>query len=161
MDAFWRVFQRISNGMRSVGAALLVVMAALTCVDVVGRLLKHPVFGSIELMYLMGALAVALALPDTHMASGHIGVEIVVSRFSRKVRALVDLFTGALSLALFAVVTWQMFSYSLKMMESGEVSMNLELPEYIIIFVVACGFVVFSFAIVKDLADTFGKLRGR
>jgi TRAP-type C4-dicarboxylate transport system permease small subunit len=159
MQILWKAIASLTDKMRLVGAALLVIMMLLTCVDVVGRLFRHPVFGSIELMSFMGALAVAMALPYTHSVKGHIGVEIVVDKLPSALRHLIELVTGLLSLILFGIVTWKMFEYSHKMMASGEVSMNLELPEYLIIAVVAIGFVIFELAIIKGLADTIGKLR--
>lgn len=155
MQAVWKFVQTLSSYMKLFGAFLLVVMAALTCVDVVGRFFRHPVFGSVELMSLMGAMAVAMALPDTHANKGHIGVEIVFNKLGRKSRQVMDIATGILTLILFSLVTWQMFEYSYKMMESGEVSMNLGLPEYLIIGVVAFGFVVFSVVIIRQLVEAF------
>jgi TRAP-type C4-dicarboxylate transport system permease small subunit len=159
MDSDWKFLRRITSGMRSTGALMLVAMTVLTCVDVIGRLFKHPVFGSVELMSLMGALTVAMALPDTHAARGHIGVELFVNRLPGKPRAVVALISGLMSLILFFLVSWQMLEYSVKMMKSGEVSMNLSLPEYLIIFSVAVGFTVFTVAIAKDVVDAMGKLR--
>lgn len=155
----WKIISFISDKMKIVGAACLVIMTLLTCVDVVGRLLRHPVFGSVEIMSFLGTFAVAMALPLTQELKGHIGVEIVVTKLSRKVRAVVDLCTALASLVLFGLVSWQMYDYSWKFKESGEVSMNLELPEYLIIFVVACSFVVFTIIIVKDIIENFRILR--
>jgi TRAP-type C4-dicarboxylate transport system permease small subunit len=107
----------------------------------------------------MGAIAVAMALPYTHSVKGHIGVEIVIDKLPRTLRKVIELVTGILSLVLFGIVTWKMFEYSVKMMESGEVSMNLGLPEYLIIGVVGFGFVMFSMTIIKGIAETFGELR--
>jgi hypothetical protein len=45
------------------------------------------------------------------------------------------------------------------MMASGEVSMNLELPEYLAIFVVASCFVAFSLMIIKGLVEKLEELR--
>jgi TRAP-type C4-dicarboxylate transport system permease small subunit len=161
MNQVWKALKFISDKMRIIGAAMLVAMAGLTCVDVVGRFFRHPVFGSIELMSLMGALAVAMALPDTHAARGHIGVEMFVDKLSTKKRAFVDMCTGVLSFGLIGVITWRMFDYSIKMAESGEVSMNLELPEYAIIFVVACCFVIFTLQTIQSIADSYAKLRAK
>ncbi|MFP4349688.1 MAG: TRAP transporter small permease [Thermodesulfobacteriota bacterium] len=145
--------------MKPIGAACLVGMTGLTCVDVVGRFFRHPVFGSVELVTFMGIFVVAFALPYTHENKGHIGVEILVQRFSRKTRAVVDIVTGLVSFVFFALVTWRLFLYAFKMAESGEVSMNLELPEYVIIFVVALCFVVFSLIIIKDIIENIAILR--
>jgi hypothetical protein len=43
------------------------------------------------------------------------------------------------------------------MKTSGEVSMNLEIPAYLIIGVVAFCFMVFTLAIVQDLVQTLRK----
>ena len=159
MDAVWKVFEWVSAKMRFIGAFMLMAMTALTCVDVVGRLFKHPVFGSIELMYLMGAIATAMALPDTHINNGHIGVELFVSKLPRRARALVEVIVGILSLALFCIVSYKMFEYSIKFRNSGEVSMNLGLPEYLIILVVACSFLVFTIFILRSILQSFDRLR--
>jgi TRAP-type C4-dicarboxylate transport system permease small subunit len=159
MQAIWKLIDQIADKMKFIGAGLLVIMMALTCVDVVGRLFRHPVFGSIELMSLMGAVAVAMALPYTHAVRGHIGVEIVIDKLPRTLRLVIEVITQLLSLVLFGIVTWKMFEYSIKMMESGEVSMNLELPEYLIIGVVGLGFVMFTLTIIKGIAETAGELR--
>lgn len=159
MQALWKFVDLLSGKMKLIGAGLLIIMALLTCVDVVGRFFRHPVFGSIELMSFMGALAVAMVLSDAHTSKSHIGVEIFVMKLPKKFRLMIDFCTNLISLVLFGLVTWKMSEYSLKVMESGEVSMNLELPEYLIISVVAFGFVIFALTIVKGLAETLGELR--
>lgn len=157
----WKFVELISDKMKLIGAGLLIIMALLTCVDVVGRFFRHPVFGSIELMSFMGALAVAMVLSDAHTAKSHIGVEIFVMKLPKRARLMIDFFTNLLGLVLFSLVTWKMAEYSLKVRESGEVSMNLELPEYLIISVVAFGFVIFVLNILKGLIDTLGELRAK
>jgi TRAP-type C4-dicarboxylate transport system permease small subunit len=161
MDSLWKIIQFISDKLKVIGAASLVGMTALTCVDVVGRYFKHPVFGSVELVTFMGVFSVAMALPFTHDTKGHIGVELFVIKLPSKTRAFIDLVTGLLSLVLFSIVMYQMFEYGAKMSASGEVSMNLELPEYMIIYIVAFCFVVFSLMIVKGIVESFSKLRGK
>jgi len=145
--------------MKIAGAACLIGMVALTCIDVVGRYFKHPLFGSVELVTFLGILAVAMSLPFAHDTKGHIGVELFVRRLPRRSRGIIDLGTGILSLGLFSLVTWRMLVYAIKMMRSGEVSMNLELPEYVIIFLVACCFMVFSLTILKSITQTVKELR--
>jgi len=161
MSSVLKWIQFLSNKMRPIGAACLVGMTALTCVDVVGRFFRHPVFGSVELVTFMGIFVVAFALPYTHENKGHIGVEILVRRFSRKTRAVIDMVTELVSFIFFGLVTWRMFLYAFKMEESGEVSMNLELPEYVIIFVVALCFVAFSLIIIKGFIEKITILRGK
>jgi TRAP-type C4-dicarboxylate transport system permease small subunit len=146
--------------MRVLGLWCLVGMMLLTCVDVIGRKFNHPIFGSVELVGFMATLAVAFALPYTHRVKAHIGVEILVQLLSERSQAIFELCTSILSLLLFAVVTWQMTVYGLTMQKSGTVSMSLELPEYVIIYLVAFCFLVFTLLILRDIVDNVQKLRG-
>jgi TRAP-type transport system small permease protein len=62
-------------------------------------------------------------------------------------------------LILFAVISWRMAVYAKTMQASGEVSMNLELPEHAIISVTAFCLVVFTLIILKDVINNIGKLK--
>ncbi len=159
MNPIWKAIQFVSDKMRAVGAICLCGMAALTCIDVVGRFFKHPIFGSVELVTFMGVLAVAFALPDTHYQKGHIGVEIIVTRLSATKRLVIDSITQITALVFFSIVSWRMVDYAFKMKASGEVSIELQLPEWLVIFAVAFCFIVFSLIIMKGIVENFRKLR--
>lgn len=161
INMFWKIHKIISTKMKQVGAACLFGMALLTACDVIGRMFKHPIFGSVELVTFLAVFVVAMALPFTHEDKGHIGVELFVRKLSRKTRAVIDIITGSASLILFVLVAWRMFIYAYKMKESGELSMNLQLPEYLVIFVVAVSCVVFCLSITKVLFDNIAKLRAK
>ena len=82
MTFFWKIVQWILDKMKIIGAGCLVGMMLLTCFDVVGRALGHPIFGSVEIVGIMAILSVVMAMPYTHQVQGHIGVEIIVRLFS-------------------------------------------------------------------------------
>ena len=158
MDLFWKIIQWVLDKMKIIGACCLVGMMLLTCVDVVGRAFGHPIFGSVEIVGFMAILSMVMAMPYTHQVQGHIGVEIVVRLLPEKTQTLIDICTGILSLILFAVVTWRMTVYANTMKESGEVSMNLELPEHFVIYVTAFCLLVFTLIILRDIINNFIKL---
>jgi len=133
----------------------------LTCADVVGRAFRHPIFGSVEIVGFMATLAVAMALPYTDKVKGHVGVEILVRLFSEKTQAVIDLCTRILSLGLFGLVAWRMTLYAKTMQDSGEVSISLELPEYMIIYVTAFCFLVFTLVILQDIIHIIRKIRNK
>ncbi len=160
MKLMWKVLRFISGLLRIMGLGCLVGMMLLTCVDVIGRKFGHPVFGSVELVGFMATMAVAFALPYTHQAKAHIGVEVLVQLFPEKTQTIVELCTHLVSLVLFAIVTWQMFLYADTIHKSGTVSMSLELPEHIIIYIVAVCFLIFSLVIVEDIVVNLQKSKG-
>ena len=159
MAFFWKIILWILDKMKIIGAACLVGMMLLTCVDVVGRAFGHPIFGSVEIVGFMATLSVVMAMPYTHQVQGHIGVEIVVRLFSEKTQTIIGICTGIVSLILFAVVTWRMTVYASTMRESGEVSMNLELPEHLVIYVTAFCLLIFTLIILKDILNNIRKLK--
>ena len=159
MNFFWKIVQWILDVMKIIGAACLVGMMLLTCVDVVGRAFGHPIFGSVEIVGYMAILSVVMAMPYTHHVRGHIGVELLVRLFSEKTQTIIDICTGIVSFILFAIITWRMTVYARTMHESGEVSMNLELPEHVVIYVAAICILVFTLIILKDIIDNIRKLK--
>lgn len=142
-----------------IGGFLLIAMVALTCCDVIGRMFGYPIYGAYELVFFMAAIVVAVALGESHAGDRHVGVEIVYNKLPEKVRNLLDLVTNLTALILFILVTVMMFNYGYGIMRSGEVSMNLGLPEYMIIYAVGAGFFIFSVIILKSIVDNFNRLR--
>ncbi len=161
MNKIWLIVEWLLVKMKIVGAACLVGMTFLTCADVVGRAFGYPIFGSVEIVGFMATLAVVMALPYTHQVNGHIGVEIVVRLLSEKTQTIIDICTGILSLGLFTLVTWLMILYARTMQESGEVSMNLELPEHLIIYVAALCLLVFTLNILQSIIINIRKLKSQ
>ena len=159
MNFFWNIIQWILDKMKIIGAGCLVGMMLLTCVDVVGRAFGHPIFGSVEIVGYMAILSVVMAMPYTHQVQGHIGVEIIVRLFSERTQTIIDICTGIVSLILFAIVTWRMTVYANTMKESGEVSMNLELPEHLVIYVTAFCLLTFTLVILRDILNNIRKLK--
>jgi hypothetical protein len=51
--------------------------------------------------------------------------------------------------------------YARTMQDSGEVSMNLELPEHVIIYLTAVCLVVFTLIILKDTINNIRKLKNQ
>ena len=143
----------VRSFLKIAGAATLTGMMLLTCADVVGRYLGKPIFGSVEIVGFLATLTVALALPYAHAMKSHIGVEILVQKLPSKTQALIELCTNTVALAFFTVVTWRMYIYADTFRKSGEVSMNLEFPEHIIIYLTAFCFLVFALSILEDIAN--------
>lgn len=142
--------------MRIIAAICLVGMAVMTGADVFLRgAFNTPIFGCEEIVSILGVIAVGFALPYTHYQKSHIGVEILVRRLSQRTRNAVKLVTNTATLALVGIITWRMYVYAGTLHESGEVSMNLELPEFMVVYVLAFGFFVYSICLVADIVKFF------
>ncbi|ADU63895.1 MAG: TRAP transporter small permease [Pseudodesulfovibrio sp.] len=150
------LLDRAEAGMRIAAAICLFGMALLTGADVLLRgIWNTPIFGCEEIVSILGIVVVGFALPYAHEQKSHIGVEIFVRRLPRGPRRAVKLVTDTATLALVAVIAWRMALYARTQSESGEVSMNLELPDYLIIYVLAFGFLVYALCVARDIVRFF------
>lgn len=152
------------NGVRTtlkvLGAVSLVGMMAITCVDVVGRYLKHPIFGSVEITGFLATMTAIMALAYTHEMSGHIGVEILVRHFSRTTQDIIELLTNFIGLVLCGMIAWRMFLYAQTIERSGEVSMNLKFPEHYIIYICSFCFLVLVLTMIEEIINLIRRLMG-
>lgn len=153
MGFFFKCVAGARSLLKIAGAVTLTGMMLLTCADVVGRYLGKPIFGSVEIVGFFATLTVALALPYAHAMKSHIGVEILVQKLAPRTQALIELSTNTVALLFFAIVTWRMYVYADTFRKSGEVSMNLELPEHVIIYLTAFCFLFFTLSILEDIVN--------
>jgi len=146
-----KILARIGSVMRIGGCLCLLGMALLTVADITGRLNRSPIFGSEEIVTFLAVLALGLSLPYAHSHRSHIGVEVFVQLMSTKVRRLLKLFRETLSVVFFATVTVMMLAYARDKQLSGEVSMNLGLPEYLFLYALGACFAVATLTMFVDL----------
>ena len=159
MTLFSKTLDKFSDILKIIGGVAITAMMALTVFDVVGRFFKYPIFGSIEIIGFLAAITVAAALPYTHKMEGHVGVELLVRLLPKKIQIGIKIITQTLTLFLFTLITWQMFLYARELDNTGEVSMNLGFPIHYLVYLIACGLVVFSVTIIETIIENFMKLR--
>jgi len=159
MTFFSKTLDKFSGILKIIGCVAIVAMMTLTVFDVVGRFFKYPIFGAIEIIGFLAAIIVATALPYTHKVEGHVGVEILVRLLPPKMQVGLKIITQALTLFLFSLITWQMFLYAMELDKTGEVSMNLQFPIHYLVYLIACGLLVFSVTIIETIFENIMKLK--
>lgn len=156
MESLWSFLDKLQDYMKMVAALCVAAMATITCCDVLLRAtINHPIFGSEELVSICALLTMALALPYSHKKDVHIGVEILVRLFSKRTQSAIRMVTNTLSVILMAIISWRIFIFASAMANSGERSMNLQLPMYYFAYILGVGFVIFSIFILKDIIMFF------
>ena len=159
MHMLWELTKALRDLLKVLGAVALMGMTLLTCADVVGRYLGHPIFGSVEIVGFLATIIVAGALPYTYKIGGHVGVEILMQNASRKTQIRVRLITRTLTLILFSLITWQMFLHAAELRQMGEVSMSLKFPTYYIAYILGFGLLIFSVTILETICQDITELR--
>ena len=113
-----------------VAAATLLVLSAVTVIDVVGRyVFNTPIGGADEMTVFLMAVGVYAVLPRISHREEHIAVDIVDLVFPRRLLGLRQALLNAMGAAFMAMVTWRMSIIAARMVEGNEVTMFLRLPK--------------------------------
>ncbi|MGD9369163.1 MAG: TRAP transporter small permease [Desulfobacteraceae bacterium] len=149
-------FQLISGGMGKIirpvkkiflalSAVCLALMMFLTALDVGLRyIFNSPIPGALELVEYMMALIVPFALTITAFEKAHIGVELVMDRFPKRLRACVACVTNLMVFTLYGLITWQSFLYIFEQRDSGMTSAVLLIPQYPFVVSLTAAFALLS-----------------
>ena len=149
-----KTVDRLITILKWFGAFCTAGMMFLTCIDIVMRLAGRPLLGAVEFTGFLTTAAMAAALPYTHVMRSHVGVDLLVRAFPARVQAVVDFCAYLLAAALFAVITWQSFVYGFTIKKSGEVSMTLQFPAHIFVYVIGVAFGVLTLITLVDVYDS-------
>lgn len=153
---------KFSSMLAYVGAFALFVMMCLTTADVVGRyIFNSPILGVFELTEFMVLILIFSFLGYTQSRGTHISVDLLVTFFPEKIKAYIELFNHAVCLMLMAVITWMGVERAIEMMEVGEASPNLEVPDYPFVFFLVLGCLVMCIEYIRDLIGLYVCRKGR
>jgi len=118
-------FEKIVNNMcrilNTIGAALLFILMVLGAADVIGRyLFNKPIVGTLERGQIILALMVFLSWGYTQIKKGHVNVELFVSKFPPRIRAVTDFITTLLMLIFTILIVWFSAIMAIETHYSGE-----------------------------------------
>jgi TRAP-type C4-dicarboxylate transport system permease small subunit len=130
MDRFIDQVRRLSRFVNVIGGISLVFLMSLTFADVLLRSFKMPIPGTYELVALSSAVVIGFSLPLTSWRRGHIYVDILLVKLSKRVRDIFNLVTRFMVLVLFILIGWNLIRYGVALHKSGEVSLTLNIPFY-------------------------------
>jgi TRAP-type C4-dicarboxylate transport system permease small subunit len=109
----------------------LFLMMLLVAVDVTGRyVFSKPIKGALEIDELMMVIVAFLAFAYCTYRKGHIMVELVLYRLSRRTQAIMNGFTSLISAFIVGLAAWQMgiYGYNELFSLTGQVTLLLSIP---------------------------------
>ena len=157
MKSFLAAVKRASSALAAIAGAALGLLMLLTVADVVLRILGRPIVGTYELVALGGAIAIGLSLPLTSWVRGHIYVDSFVAKLPRLPRAVLNIATRLLVLALFLLLGWNLVKYALDLRSAGEVTPTLRVPFFPVAIGVGFSCFIECLVIVSDIVKIFRK----
>jgi len=151
MKGFMETVERISRVLNVIAGVALTFLMCLTICDVILRFFKMPIVGTYELVAFAGAVVIGFSMPLTSWVRQHIFVDFLILKFSKKVRNVFNIGTRCLVIALFLLVSWNMWKYATDLHRTGEVSPTVQMPFYPIAYGVAVCFFVLCLVFVSDI----------
>jgi len=155
MRRFLAVVQGASMFLGVLAGLALAGLMGLTVLDVVLRAFRRPIVGTYELVALMGALAIGLALPITAWRRSHINVDFLIGAFPVKVRNGFNIATRLLGIAFFFLAGWNLFLVARNLKEVGEVSSTLQIPFYPVAYAIGVSCFVLCVVLLTNIVQVW------
>jgi len=142
METLFHILVKVSKILSHIGGAALTFMMFLTVADVLMRAFGHPILGTYELVSLSLAIVIGFSIPKVSLERGHVFMEILLEKLSKRDRAIMNTFTRILAAVLFGIIAYNLLLIGKEYHMSGEVSSTLKIPFYpVVYFVGICCFV--------------------
>jgi TRAP-type C4-dicarboxylate transport system permease small subunit len=130
--------RQLSDWCEWIGLAALLLMMAITCIDVVGaKVFLRPVLGAIDIVQLSQIVAISFAAGMTLILGRHIQVEFFFNLLPRPVQAISDSVVRLLGLGLFIVIVWRLFVLGRSFQTTGEYTATAYIPLYPFAYAIA------------------------
>ncbi len=144
-----------------IAGCFLAAMIALTCSNIVLRLVWGPVRGTYELMGYFGAVMMAFALGYTQMHQGHVSIGLFINRLAPRIRAVVNTLVYLAATILFAIVTWHVFLHAGVLKQSGSLSETMKVIVYPWVYLTSLGCAGLTIALFVDFMKSCGQVFSR
>ena len=126
LDKIERVVRRAGNIFTGIGGVMFMALMFLGAGDVIGRyLFNKPIMGTMEASEILMAGIVLLSWAYTQRTGGHVRVELFISRYSPRTKAIANFATMFLSLVLFSVIICKSFEIAVKYLHDLQPSYQL------------------------------------
>jgi len=131
LDKFEKFNHRLSDWFEWIGLAGMLMMMAITCIDVVGAKVFHwRLFGAIDTVMLSQIVVIAFPASMALILGRHIKVDLFINRLPRRAQAVIDIIALLLGFGLFIAIIWQVCVLGYSFQISGEHSATTRIPYY-------------------------------
>lgn len=137
MDHVFNVLKFVSKVLNSIAGIAVTVMMLMTVADVLLRAGGHPIIGTFEIVALLLALVIGFGIPQVSLDRGHVYMDFLLNKLSKRRKDVMNTFTRVLCLGLFAFIGINLFNVGARFHASGEVSATIKIPFYPVAYGVA------------------------
>lgn len=155
-DDFGRIVGSICN---LIAGGSVLFMAIITFADVSGRFFNYAIPGTYELVELMMAPAVFLALFYAQRRGTHIRITILYQRFHGRTRIWLDVFASFIGCLVLAITGWGLLLWGITSWKIKEVALGMvDIPVYPFKFIAAIGCLMLAITYCGNTMRSFSQL---
>ncbi len=157
-EAGW--LHTLAHTLNGIGVVLIFLLMFLTVADVVLRkILNQGILGTLEISEFMMVAIVYFSLAEGELKQRNVNVDVLVKRLSLKSQTIIDAIVKTIGFILYCLIAYAVFGYAALMKSSGEVSLDLLLPKYPLIYIVALALIPFSLVLLFRMMFAWQNLR--
>ena len=142
MKILLSITTKVSNFMSILAGIVLLIMTAITFLDVVMRNFGKPLVGAYELVAFMGVAVTAFALPRASLLKTHVYVDFVIDKLPEFLQKTLKVLTRIMVFFMFFLAAWYFMLMGKNFIETHTVTMSLRVPFYPVVFALAAGSIV-------------------
>lgn len=145
------VVHSLSLWLDRLACVAVVVLMLVVVINVVARVVWHPILGTYDWVQFLGAIIVGFAVAHCGVQGGHVAVTFIIDRLPPRAQAIVDIVTGCLGVTMFALIAWQFVVHGTGLLRSGERSWATQVPYYPFVYGLGLGFLALSLVLALQL----------
>jgi len=145
------ILRFISKLLNIIAGIAVTFMMLLTVTDVLLRAGGHPIIGTFEVVALSLALVIGFAIPQVSLDRGHVSMDFLLEKLTKRGKDVMNTFTRLLALIFFVFIGFNLFNVGARFHASGEVSPTIKLPFYPVAYGVAVCCLLECFVFIFDI----------
>lgn len=150
---------QLSRVLNVIGVIAVVTLMLLITSEVLMRFLfNRPITGITDICEFTMVIAVYCAVAYCALVKGHVSVDLIVSKFSERGRAITDSITGFGSLAFFSLMAWRAMFHLLEARTRGDSSMTWSIETWPFRTVLFIGIVMLCLVLLVDFVHLVAKV---
>lgn len=159
MKLFTKIITTLSNVLRYIAITVMTLMMLYITVAVISRLLFTPLMGDIELVQLGMVVLIMLGLAYTQQIDGHISIEVISDRLSKRTNYYLDVMSSLLTFITTIIIAYIYFqvmnNHRTMMLLSTDL---LGIPYWPFDFIIFLGFLLWSLESLLKIIRTINSL---
>lgn len=162
MHVLDKTVNSLINALRWLGMIITFLMMIFIFIAVVGRSLRHPVIGDVEVVEYSMLVLIACGLSYTQLKHGHITIGLIVDHFPLRVQDVIDIIGYVLTISISWLIGF-VFSRSALGDITGIVTRSpiIRMPDFPFKILIAIGFYIWGLiALLQTMQSVTALIKG-